>query len=137
MRPPPRWILFIAGFVWLAATGLGFAFLTDYSAQPGAPATAPAQWPDGSRIPDPNGSYLLVMTIHPHCPCTRASVTELNHVMALLRPRNVKGYVLAVKPQEFPDEWVNTESYRSAARIPGVAVLVDEGGAESARLGAQ
>jgi hypothetical protein len=79
---------------------------------------------------------VLVMTIHPHCPCTRASVTELNNLMALLRGNNVKGYVLAVKPAEFPDEWVNTESYRNAGRIPGVEVLLDVDGTESGRLGA-
>jgi hypothetical protein len=122
--------------VWTAAIGFGFKFLLDYSVRPGTPASAPHEWPRDSRIPAPRGHHVLVMTIHPHCPCTRASVTELNNLMALLRTDNVKGYVLAVKPSEFADEWIDTESYRNAGRIPGVEVLMDRDGVESARLGA-
>jgi hypothetical protein len=132
-----QWILVTAGLVWLAAVGAGFTFLLDYSVQAGAPAVAPPAWPSASRIPAPAGHYVLVMTVHPHCPCSRASVTELNNLMALLRHDNVKGYVLAVKPAEFTDEWMRTESIRSAERIPGITTLVDVDGVESGRLGAQ
>jgi hypothetical protein len=120
----------------MAAVGVGFTMLMNYSAEPGAPALAPKQWPS-TTIPAPRGQYLLVMTIHPHCPCSRASVTELNNLMGLLRGSSVKGYVLAVKPSEFQEEWVKTESVRRAGTIPGVEVLVDVDGAESSRLGAQ
>jgi hypothetical protein len=137
MKPPHRWILVVGAFVWIAAVSIGFAFLLDYSVEPGAPAAAPEEWPSDSRIPAPRGHYQLVMALHPHCPCSRASVTELNNLMGLLRDTNVKGYVLAVKPSEFPDEWVRTESYRNAGRIPGVEVLLDVDGAESGLLGAQ
>ena len=129
-------ILIFAALVWVVAIGVGFTMLFRYSVAPGAAAQAPQQWPRDSRIPAPTGQYVLVMTIHPHCPCTRASVTELNNLMALVRDDNVKGYVLAVKPAEFKDDWVGTESYHSAQRIPGVDVLMDVDGVESARLGA-
>jgi hypothetical protein len=132
-----RWLtLGLAAFAWMAAVGLGFTLLMNYSVEPGAPALAPRQWPNG-RIAAPQGQHLLVMTVHPQCPCTRASVTELNNLMGLLRGTNVKGYVLAVKPAEFDDKWVRTESVRNAGRIPGIEVLVDVDGAESSRLGAQ
>ena len=126
----------LASFVWIAAVGFGFKYLLDYSVQAGTPASAPQQWPRDSRIPAPQGHYVLVMTIHPHCPCSRASVTELNNLLALLRNDNVKGYVLVVKPAEFPDEWIRTESYRNAESIPGISVLLDVDGVESGRLGA-
>lgn len=137
MTVPRGWTLVIAALVWLGAVGVGFTLLVNYAVKPGAAAMAPQQWPAGSPIPAPQGHYLLVMTIHPHCPCTRASVTELNNLMGLLRGTGVKGYVLAVKPEEFQDEWVSTESFRNAGRIPGIEVLIDVNGAESSRLGAQ
>src|SRR6185295_11598556 len=137
MSPRQQLILVVAASVWIAAGVFGFAFLLDYSVQPGAAASAPQQWPSDSRIPAPQGHHVLVMTVHPHCPCSRASVTELNNMMALLRGTGVKGYVVVVKPAEFANEWVETESYRSAGRIPGVEVLLDVDGVESARLGAQ
>lgn len=130
-----RWILACGAVVWVAAVGLGFTYLLQYSVEPGEPASAPQEWPRESRIPAPQGRYQLVMTIHPHCPCSRASVTELNNLMALLREQ-VKGYVLVVKPADLPDDWIRTESYRGAERIAGVQVLVDVDGKESARLGA-
>src|SRR4051812_19803066 len=130
-------VLIFAALVWVAAVGVGFTFLLDYSVEPGAPALAPQQWPHESAIPAPRNHHLLVMTMHPHCPCTRASVAELNNLMALLRRDNVKAYVLAVKPADFPDDWVDTESYRTARRIPGVELLVDVDGVESARFGAR
>jgi len=126
-----------AGLLWMAAVGVGFTFLLDYSVQAGAPAVAPSRWPSASRISAPAGHYALVMTVHPHCPCSRASVAELNNLMALLRHDNVKGYVLVVKPAEFSDEWTRTESVKSAERIPGITTLVDVDGVESGRLGAQ
>ena len=131
-----RWILACAAVVWVAAVGFGFTYLFHYSVEAGAPASAPEEWPRESRIPAPQGGYSLVMTIHPQCPCSRASVTELNNLMALLRRDRVKGHVLVVKPADFPDEWIRTESVRAAGQIPGVDVLVDIDGQESSRLGA-
>jgi len=131
-----RWILVIAASVWVLAIGVGFTRLVDYSVAPGAPAAAPHEWPDDSRIPAPQGHYVLLMTIHPHCPCSRASVTELNNLMTLLRRDNVKGYVLTVKPSEFANDWIDTESVRNARRIDGVDVLTDVDGVESGRFGA-
>jgi len=125
-----------AALVWIAAIGLGFTFLLNYSVEPGTPALAPDEWPRESRIPAPRGQYQLVMTLHPQCPCSRASVTELNNLLALLRNDNVKAYVLVVKPAEFPDEWTRTESVKNAERIPGINVVLDVDGVEAGRLGA-
>src|SRR5262245_46679506 len=108
-----RWRLAAAALVWIAAIGLGLRYLVNYSVQPGIPAAAPDEWPAESLIPAPQGQHVLVMTLHPHCPCSRASVTELNNLMAMLRPDHVKGYVLVVKPKEFADDWIQTESYRN------------------------
>jgi len=129
-------LLVCGAVVWGSSVTLGFTFLLKYAVEAGAPATAPERWPAESRIPAPEGAYTLVMTIHPQCPCSRASVTELNNLMAFLRRDRVKGYVLVVKPADYPDTWIGTESVRSAARIPGVDVIVDIDGKESSRLGA-
>ena len=129
-------MLAFGAVVWIAAIGLGFRYLLNYSVEAGTPASAPERWPVESRIPASQGQYTLVMTIHPQCPCSRASVTELNTLMALLRRERVKGYVLVVKPKDVSDDWIGTESVRSARRIPGVDVLLDVDGSESGRFGA-
>jgi hypothetical protein len=43
----------------------------------------------------------------------------------------VTAYVLFVKPQGFSDEWVQSDLWASAAAIPGVTPVMDDGGAEA------
>jgi hypothetical protein len=132
-----RWILVAAAVAWLVAAGAGFLSLRGYASVPGAAAEPPAAWPAWTRIPSPRGHAVLVMALHPHCPCSRASVSELHTLMGLVREHGVRGVVLAVKPADVPDSWIRTASYAEAARIPGVRLLVDDDGLESAAFGAR
>ena len=123
------------GFMWLVATASGMALVWDYEYSPGDPATAPARWPAASRLERSPDRATLVLMAHPHCPCTRASVRELEHVMARLQGR-VTAHVLVVRPRDAPDGWEQTDLWRSAADIPGVDVVRDDDGAEMGRFGA-
>ena len=137
MSRKAQWTVAAAGVLWLGVTTSGFALLASYNPAPGAAAVAPQEWPSASRIPTPRGRAVLVMAMHPHCPCTRASIAELNTLMALLRDQKVSAYVLAVRPADFPEEWIKTESYRRAESIPGVRVLIDDEGWDAAMFGIQ
>jgi hypothetical protein len=76
-----------------------------------------------------------VVFAHPHCPCTRASLVELNLLMQNLQGK-LGVYVLVVKPQGLPEGWEKTDILTSAQRIPGVKTQVDEDGTETGRFGA-
>jgi hypothetical protein len=76
------------------------------------------------------------MLTHPHCPCTRASIEELDQLMAHCQGR-VKAYVVLMKPSGVANDWVETDLRTHAMRIPGVSVLVDEDGAETRRFRAE
>jgi hypothetical protein len=78
---------------------------------------------------------MLVMAVHPYCPCSRASLGELALLMTRLHGR-ISACVLFYKPQGFSEAWEKTDLWQSAAAIPGVAVLRDEGGLEAFRFGA-
>jgi hypothetical protein len=43
-------------------------------------------------------------------------------------------YVLFVKPSDFPEGWEETSLMTSAAAIPGVTVVADDGGVEADRF---
>jgi hypothetical protein len=75
------------------------------------------------------------MSVHPHCPCTRASIEELSHLMARGQGL-VSAFVLVWTPAGGDAEWGHTDLSKAAAGIPGVTVLADEGGSEAARFGA-
>ena len=125
-----RVLLLVVCALWLSATGVGIGLLWDYENTPGTAAAAPARWPEGSRLRPSDEGATLVLVAHPHCPCTRASIGELSRLMAQAEGR-VTAYVLFVKPQGFAVEWEKTDLWSSAAAIPGVQVVRDDGGAEA------
>jgi hypothetical protein len=120
--------------LWLGAVGTGTAWLWRYKATPGPQASAPPTWPEGSKVVRSPGRPMLVMLAHPHCPCTRASLTELTVLMSRFHGR-LDATVLFLRPAETGDDWQDTELWRRARAIPGVTALVDEQGAEAARFG--
>jgi len=129
-----RLILTAAGAVWLSMIGAGIGALWTYESTPDvAAAAAPDRWPAASRIKPADGRATLVMSAHPHCPCTRASIGELARLMTQAQGR-VTAYVLFVKPQGFPDGWEQTDLWASAAAIPGVTPVRDDEGVEAGRF---
>jgi hypothetical protein len=87
-------------------------------------------------VPQDKEHPTLVMFMHPHCPCSRASVGELAEVMAHCQGR-VNAHVLFLQPTEMKADWVETDMWREAAKIPGVTVSRDEAGREARLFGAE
>jgi hypothetical protein len=128
-----RVMLISACAAWVLMIGVGLGFLWDYENAPGASAATPVRWPAGSRIRPAADRATLVMLAHPHCPCTRASIGELDRLMAQAGER-VTAYVLFLKPAGSAVDWESTDLWQSAARIPGVNVVADDGGVEARRF---
>src|SRR4051794_743764 len=66
----------------VAVTGLvlaivGIVTLSVYSQTPGSKGVAPALWPTSSSLQIDSTRLNLIMFLHPHCPCSRNSVDEL------------------------------------------------------------
>ena len=123
----------IAGALWLMAVGGGMAALWTYSTAPGIPATPPPAWPRDSRIRPSADRATLIVLAHPQCPCTRASIEELDRLMARAGDR-LTAHVLFVMPPGAANGWEATDLWRSAAAIPGVTVLHDAEGTEAHRF---
>ncbi len=121
--------------VWLAAVGLGTYLFLRFQSAPGSAGVAPDHWPMESRIPLDASRDTLILFAHPQCPCTRASIEELNRILARSGGRLV-AHVLFVQPTNAPADWLQTDRWQSAAAIPGVKVEADPEGRESRRFGA-
>jgi hypothetical protein len=126
----------LVGATWMAALGFGARTLFKYETTPGRVGLVSSNWPAASIVPRQTDKPTLLMIVHPHCPCTRASVGELAQVMAHAVGK-VNAFVLFVKPRDAGADWDDTDLRRSAAAIPGVTVLTDENGTEAARFGAE
>jgi hypothetical protein len=76
------------------------------------------------------------MFAHPHCPCSRSSIGELNRLLTRCEgPTAV--HVLFIRPKEVADGWTETSLRKSAEAIPGVDVQLDPLGEEARRFGAE
>ena len=97
-----RLFFVVAVAVWLCLVFAGTAALMRYKNAPGAQLDAPARWPAESRLVRIPGEATLVMAAHPQCPCTRASLTELERLLSRVRGR-MHAVVLFVKPRGASD----------------------------------
>jgi hypothetical protein len=121
---------------WLAVVSAGLLALADYASRPGEPASAKGQWPTGASVPLAASRATFVMFAHPRCPCTRASLGELERIMERCQGR-LETHVLFWQPAGAPANWAHTDLWSRAAGIPGVRVAADVGGRETARFGAR
>ena len=123
----------LAGGLWVLAIVTGFAFLLRYKNTPSDQGRPPAQWPAASAVPrNPRGATLL-MFVHPRCPCTQASISELARLLPAT-PTGFRAEVVVAEPEGIPDGWSDTELVRRARAIQGVHVVRDEANREAARF---
>lgn len=130
---PVRIILYA---FWLMAAGAGLALLADYQATKGASGTAPVGWPEHTQVERDPSRANLVMFVHPQCPCTKASMEELNRLMAHSRGK-VTAQVWFFRPTGFTEDWVHAALWQVAKAIPGVTPHEDPEGAQARLFGAE
>jgi hypothetical protein len=76
------------------------------------------------------------MFAHPDCPCTRASLAELDVISTNLQD-SVNSFVVFSKPGSDASEAQATALWKQASSIPGVTVLWDSHAVETERFGAR
>jgi hypothetical protein len=100
--------------------------LAVYEGRPGQNAGAQASsWPPVAGLELANApARTLVMFIHPHCPCSSASINELAVLSG--QAKALKTYVVFEPENGFAPGWEKTPLWQQAATIPGVISLIDE-----------
>ncbi|HZI94298.1 MAG TPA: RedB protein [Patescibacteria group bacterium] len=123
----------VLAVLWCAVVATGFGMMLDFDFTPGDPGSPPTVWPVDSAIPRQPGRSNLLMILHPHCPCSRSSLDELEKIAA--RTGDLLGLqVLLVSPVGAGADWAGDESRLRALSIPGVAVFDDIDGVEAGRF---
>src|SRR5579859_967899 len=122
--------------LWLLAAGGGIVVISNYQNRQGPVGSTPEQWPAVRQISLNHDHDTLLMFAHPQCPCTRASVEELNRLLAQVHDQ-VTARVLFFEPGKYSPAWAKTDLWRSASAIPGVTVLEDIDGLQANLFGAE
>ena len=98
-----------------------------------------ANWPKNSQLSRVDSRRTLLLFIHPRCPCTRASLTELEKLFAgqtLDEGRLPEVLVVAAIPSQASMEWQNSSTIERAMDLPNATLFWDHGAKEAKRFGA-
>ena len=119
---------------WVCLVTLGWAILVQYGARPGEFGLSPTVWPtDTTAQHSPKRDNLLVF-VHPHCPCTRATVRQLARALSQSRSA-LTIQALVFLPADKPEDWAESSLVRELRAIPGTRVSLDPGGAQTRLFG--
>lgn len=130
IKIPKKKFSILLGVLWFSLIIVGEIALLNYGSKPGTPASPPGQWPQNSSLKLNSDRPTLLMFVHPHCPCTRASLGELALLMARTQGKGT-AQVIFLKPAKFSQEWSKTGLWHTANEIPGVETYLDENGEEA------
>jgi hypothetical protein len=90
-------------------------------------------FPPSSGIRLVSDKPTLVLFAHTHCPCTRASLHELDGILAETQNK-ISVTVVFTIPDGVPADWEQGDLWNSAKGIPGLRVMRDQGGREARRF---
>ena len=117
---------------WLIAVAWCFASLAQYSHTAGNKGIPPSLTRDSGiqKLLDGHSDaadFHLVMAIHPKCPCTRASIGELEKLIAKCR-QGFACTVFVYCPQDAESSWHQTGTVAYVGKLPGVHLVTDVDG---------
>ena len=136
MKSRSRIYLAFLSLTWLMASAVGVLLLADYDSKPGHAASPPQQWPSGVSLARNSSKPTVLMFLHPRCPCSRASLSELARLAHGERDRLDVSVVFA-QPSGVAAEWSQTELWKNAVANGDMHVAIDEDGLLTEQFGAK
>jgi hypothetical protein len=131
-----RHLIALCTILWFVAIGYGLHAIMVYKGRPGPVGQTPKSWPQNTAIALPAGKPQLVMFAHPQCPCTKASLGELE-LLAADGKGKFEATVCFYVPGSKTELWDNTPNVHSARSIPGTRVIFDKDGKLANQFGAE
>ena len=121
----------------MLAISVGLRVLLAYETAPGDKPKTPTSesWPAASALNRVVGRKTLIVLAHPRCACTRATIAELEKILARVKEAPLT-FVVFLSAQ-FVDRDPNRESlWQAVSALPGVQIFTDQSGAEARLFGA-
>jgi hypothetical protein len=126
----------LCALAWIVAVSTGLLTLVAHTNAPGETAAVRREVPAESKIGFSADRFTLVMFVHPHCPCSMASMRELARVRSR-HPEAADIQVWFYRPAGEGNDWVQTSLWDLARQTAAREPLIDDEGRVAASLGAR
>ena len=138
-RRPVSWTLAHVTAAWAMCVGSGIVWIWVYKLTPGRSSSPPVRWPDSVQLA--RSGTTLIVTLHPLCSCSEATISELSRVLAGV-PETLTVYALfhdfGNDEQGRPVADIKRSAlWRRVSSVPHVTALVDRDGHIADRFGAE
>jgi len=120
----------IASVIWLSCIAVFIPSLLDHMAKPGANAVLNLEtWPSISPISPAEDGQTLLLFAHPQCPCTLATLAELERLLVYPIPTQFHAILVLPVPEDHAHNQATATSHSAvlnyASQIPGLTVTID------------
>jgi hypothetical protein len=134
MQVRPEFKNFVYCSLWLAAVVWLFGQMMGYESQPAPAAVVAQSWPDQTAAQRISGKYSLVVFIHPHCPCSRATLDTISRLITH-HEKVLSTTLFFVLPDDVSRDWAKTDLYQRAQELVSAGVKIDSAAIEANRFG--
>lgn len=128
-----HWVA-LSAVSWLFVLTIALCAQFRYDSIPSLASLSKKGWPAASKISRSTTENTLVMFLHPHCPCSRASLHQVTTLKT--NNRSLNCVFLFYTPSSFEKGWEKTDIWRTASEIPGAHLVSDRDGVEAKNFGA-
>lgn len=118
---------------WFVCVLVGLLCLFQYEFTGAVPASV-SQWPKDAELELAPDRPTAVLFVHPHCPCTAASIAELDRVLGHA-PDVLNVIVVFPIPPGAAEDWIDGTNHTAARRLPGTLLYEDTEGQVTDRFG--
>jgi hypothetical protein len=142
LAPETAKVPLLAVICWFLALTIGQSVMLTYAWERDVPQGAgpPVRWPAGTGLARNESRDSLLLFVHPHCPCTQATIVELERLLTSFqstgRLDRLELWVVAAIPRRAPKEWTSTSLIERSLRLPKAKLCLDHGGIEASRFAA-
>ena len=103
---------------------MGLFGMIQHESAPCSNASAPLNLQVDSSIKTIDGRSNLLVFVHPYCPCSNATIGELERIVARTSEQ-LTAHVIFWHPKNTVPNWHKTSLWSRAKQIPGVHVIDD------------
>ena len=117
--------------LWVALIALGLAVVLRYSFYSEPVTKVPERWPLGTQIQTQQSRPKLLVFLHPYCPCSLATLHELESLLARMAKNKPDTRIIFFKPGQDSVSWQRGKLWQEAKKLTSATIVLDNDGSQS------